>query len=279
MRFFKNTVITLLLCLFYCSCYYGAVYADAGQRIAEKDVTKNIGEDKEETSSDNNTDDDEDEYIEEENVYDPLEPINRSIFSFNDTLDTVFIRPLASAYRRFTPRWTKYVIENTVSTFFAPVRFVNFALQADAENAVKTMGRFAFNLIFGFFGTCDVAKVIGLGPTKNTTFGDTLKKWGVKSGPYVVLPVLGPTNFRGGIGMAVDQIPLSSANELSLYKCSESKRSKIKYSMTGTDMFLGRVGILDITDDMKKNSIDPYIITRSVVINDDSDNDDSGSSD
>jgi phospholipid-binding lipoprotein MlaA len=212
-------------------------------------------------------DDDETPLFEQDELdaeYDPLEPFNRLMFSINDAVDKVFFVPLASAYKHILPYWTQCAIENMIGTVFAPVRFINFVLQGEGEQAVKTVFRFVFNLVFGFFGICDVAKTIGL-TTKNTSFEDTLRKWGAGTGPYIVLPILGPSSFRGTIGSAFE-MPFSPAAELSLKKYKKSTREKIRQIMWATDKLATRASLLDIMNDLEKTSIDKYAATRNAVM-------------
>jgi phospholipid-binding lipoprotein MlaA len=196
--------------------------------------------------------------------YDPLEPFNRLMFSINDAVDKVFFVPLASAYKHILPYWVQCAIENVIGTVFAPVKFINFVLQGEGEQAVKTVFRFVFNLVFGFFGTCDVAKVVGL-TTRDTSFGETLKKWGAGTGPYVVLPILGPSSFRGTMGKAFE-MPFSPAAEISLLQYKKSTREKIRQIMWATDKLATRASLLDIMNDLEKTSIDKYAATRNAVM-------------
>ncbi len=199
-----------------------------------------------------------------ETAYDPLEPFNRVMFAMNNALDKAFFVPLATAYKHILPYWTQTAIGNIVDTFFAPVRVINFILQGEGEQAVKTVFRFCFNFVFGFFGTCDVAKVVGL-TTQNTSFGETLKKWGAKPGPYIVLPILGPSSFREAIGKGFE-LPFSPAAEITLKKYKKSTREKIRNIIWATDLLATRASLLDIMNDMEKISTDTYVMTRNSIM-------------
>jgi phospholipid-binding lipoprotein MlaA len=197
-------------------------------------------------------------------AYDPLEPFNRLMFKINDILDKVFIKPAAIIYSTILPGFLQKVIENFAHNFFSPVRILNFALQKDAENLVKTLFGFFINIFFGFFGTLDTASKIGLG-SRNTSFGDTLKKWGAGPGPYIVIPIFGPTSFRGAIGKVfhtqVDPIAM-----ISLRRYKKNTRTRLFYLIYGADLLNKRVSILHIMQELEKSSSDPYITTRRVIM-------------
>lgn len=199
-----------------------------------------------------------------ETTYDPLEPFNRLMFSMNDALDKAFFVPLATAYKHILPYWTQSAIGNVVNTLFAPVRVINFVLQGEGEQAVRTVFRFVFNLVFGFFGTCDVAKVVGL-TARDTSFGETLKKWGAGTGPYIVLPILGPSSFRGAVGKGFS-LPLNHTAEIALKKYKKSTRRRIRNIMWGTDMLATRASLLSVMEDLEKTSYDKYIATREAIM-------------
>ncbi|MDR2598260.1 MAG: VacJ family lipoprotein [Holosporales bacterium] len=197
-------------------------------------------------------------------IYDPLEPYNRLMFKINNALDKVFIKPVALVYRSILPGVVRTGIENFTFNFFAPVRVINFMLQRDSEHVVKTFFGFIVNTLFGFFGMVDVASRIGLG-SRNTSLGDTLKKWGAGPGPYIVLPVFGPTSFRGAIGKAfhtqIDPIAM-----VSLMRYRRNTRNKLYYVIYGADLLAKRSSVLRILDELEKASDDPYVATRRVVM-------------
>ncbi|MEM9139273.1 MAG: VacJ family lipoprotein [Pseudomonadota bacterium] len=136
-------------------------------------------------------------------VYDPAEPVNRSIHSFNKGVDTVVLRPAATAYDTVTPTLVQHLLGNAFSHLSLPSVFVNQLLQGDGEEALATLGRFGVNTVVGAGGTLDPATEFGL-PKENTDFGITLAKWGVGEGAYVELPFLGPSTARDTVGTIVD---------------------------------------------------------------------------
>jgi phospholipid-binding lipoprotein MlaA len=140
-------------------------------------------------------------------VNDPLEPMNRGIFTFNEKADELVLKPVAEGYRAITPSFFRTGVSNFFSNLGEPVNAVNNLLQGKVDSAVSDVGRFALNSVMGIFGLWDVATPAGL-EKSNEDFGQTLGKWGVSSGPYLVLPLMGPSTIRDTAGRFVDA-PLS----------------------------------------------------------------------
>lgn len=136
---------------------------------------------------------------------DPLEPLNRSIYSFNEGLDRVALKPLAMGYQTITPEPVRNSVRNFYSNLDDVTVFANNLLQFKVEQASSDLLRVAFNSSFGLFGLIDIATPMGL-KKHNEDFGQTLGRWGVGSGPYLVLPFFGPSSFRDGVGLAVDSM-------------------------------------------------------------------------
>lgn len=134
---------------------------------------------------------------------DPWESWNRGVFEFNDFIDTWFLRPVAKGYRTITP----HVVDESITNFFNNLseakNLVNSMLQLKGESAVVAAGRFTFNTTFGLAGLFDVADSFGL-PERPEDFGQTLGYWGTDSGPYLMLPFLGPSSVRDFGGLTVD---------------------------------------------------------------------------
>ncbi len=136
---------------------------------------------------------------------DPLEWLNRKVFTFNDTLDRYLLLPVTKGYKSITPD----PVERSVSNFFANLgdvrTLVNDLLQFKFHRAAQDTSRIMFNTVFGVAGLFDVATTFGL-PRNDEDFGQTLGYWGVGSGPYLVLPLLGPSTLRDGAGRIVDSV-------------------------------------------------------------------------
>lgn len=140
------------------------------------------------------------------NPADPIEPFNRSIYKFNDTVDKAMIKPVAQGYSAVMPSVGKMMVSNFFSNLDDVVVTVNDVLQLKLTQAASDGMRFLVNSTVGVFGLIDVAS---MGPLKkhNEDFGQTLGKWGIGSGAYIVLPILGPSSVRDGIGRYLDTFP------------------------------------------------------------------------
>lgn len=138
-----------------------------------------------------------------EAVSDPWESLNRKTFAFNEFLDRNFLTPVAKGYQAVTPE----PVDTSVTNFFSNLRevpsFVNHLAQARPKDAAADAGRFIINTTVGILGLFDVASKLGI-EQKNSDFGLTLGRWGMSSGPYLVLPFLGPSTLRDATGQAVD---------------------------------------------------------------------------
>ena len=141
---------------------------------------------------------------------DPYENWNRKVFAFNDAIDRWFLRPVAKGYRTVTPDLVDRGITNFFNNLTEIRNFTNSLLQLKGESAVVAVGRFTYNTVFGLGGFFDVANAFEL-PERPEDFGQTLATWGVDSGPYLMLPLLGPSTPRYFMGMAADGFMLPSA--------------------------------------------------------------------
>jgi phospholipid-binding lipoprotein MlaA len=135
--------------------------------------------------------------------YDPLERVNRGIFWFNDKLDIFLLEPIAKGWDFVLPNRIQACIADAFSNAKFPIDFTNNLLQAKPKAAGTTLGRFLLNTTLGVAGLFDVAAAAGV-PAHEEDFGQTLGVWGLGNGPYLVLPVLGPSTFRDAAGRAVD---------------------------------------------------------------------------
>lgn len=140
------------------------------------------------------------------NPADPLESINRGIYKFNDTVDKAVIKPVARGYKAVMPTTGRIMVTNFFSNLDDVVVTANDLLQFKFKQGFSDGMRFFVNSTIGVFGLIDVASIDGL-PKHHEDFGLTLGKWGVGNGPYLVLPILGPSTLRDGIGDYVDTIP------------------------------------------------------------------------
>lgn len=134
---------------------------------------------------------------------DPWEPFNRAMFEFNEELDQWVLKPVATGWDTVLPRPVQTSVDNFFDNLQFPVRFVNNLLQGEIDPAAITLCRFLVNTTAGIGGFIDWATDMGL-PRQRADFGQTLGRWGVPSGPYLVWPVFGSSNPRDSVGLVVD---------------------------------------------------------------------------
>ncbi len=192
----------------------------------------------------------------EDEVYDPIEPINRAIFSFNNAADRVVLEPIAKGYKKL-PSPLQTGISNFLSNLRAPLVVVNQILQGQGENAFQSTGRFIVNSTVGVFGLIDVADKIGL-EEKEEDFGQTLATWGVGDGFYVVLPLFGPSNLRDTTGMIMTMM----TDPINSYAVSQGE-AWIVPMRTAANAVDQRSKIIDEVNALRDNSVDYYAAVRS----------------
>ena len=134
---------------------------------------------------------------------DPLEPVNRAVFSFNDGFDRHFMRPVARGYKAITPDPGEQGVRNFFANLGDVRNLLNDLLQLKPTEALDDFGRLAINSTFGLLGVFDIATDVGL-ERNDEDFGQTLGYWGVPDGPYLVLPILGPSSLRDAPSLYVD---------------------------------------------------------------------------
>lgn len=188
---------------------------------------------------------------------DPLEPLNRATLGFNQAADRAVIGPAAGAYRDIVPGPGRKGISNFLTNLNQPVVFANLLLQGRPGEAVQTAGRFALNTVVGVGGVFDVASEADI-PRYDTDFGLTLGRWGVESGPYLVLPFLGPSNFRDTTGRFVDRYPHPT---WWIREVRDGNGIWIVRVKTVLDI---RVELEDTFQSLDHAAVDPYIQLRAV---------------
>jgi phospholipid-binding lipoprotein MlaA len=142
-------------------------------------------------------------FAQNDEVADPFEPVNRKMYAINQAVDHCCLGPAARAYGRYVPKPIRKGIHNFNQNLGEPLVFVNDVLQGHPHAAARTFGRFVINTTWGLVGVIDVAKKGDIPPHDNG-FGTTLGKWGAQPGPYLFLPVLGPSTVRDGFGSIVN---------------------------------------------------------------------------
>lgn len=188
---------------------------------------------------------------------DPLEPTNRVFFGFNIRADKYMIKPVAEGYRYIMPQPIRNGIYNFFINLRQPMYLVNAALQGEGKQSAEITERFFANTLFGFFGFADVASSMDI-PSHNNDFGQTLYVWGIKNGgPYLMLPLLGPSNPRDVAGIVVDSF-LAPVDWV-LYK-----EPWLVYGRVVLERFVQRERALDFLDSLEKSSTDYYATMRTM---------------
>ena len=192
----------------------------------------------------------------EDEIYDPFEPVNRAIFSFNNVADRIVLEPIAKGYKKL-PSPLQSGINNFLSNLRAPLVVVNQLLQGQADNAIQSSGRFIVNSTVGVFGLFDVAEKIGL-EEKEEDYGQTLATWGVGDGFYIVLPLFGPSNLRDTTGMVLTMM----TDPINAYAVSEGEAWLVPMR-TAANAVDQRSQIIDEVNALRDNSVDYYAAVRS----------------
>ncbi len=201
--------------------------------------------------------DDPEEKREYEVRNDPMEPLNRKIFAFNEGLDKMIFRPLALGYLQ-VPEYGRDRIHNVIVNVRAPVHFGNAILQGDIPSIGNILGRFLVNTTIGLGGMYDVATAIGIKDV-NTDFGITLARYGFDEGPYLVMPVLGPGMVRSLVGRGADTF-LDPLTYVYNGQDMDPEAGIIQAAITGIDL---RARLFGPIEDIRENSIDHYAAVRS----------------
>lgn len=207
-----------------------SISADAGEALTNISIKTGIG---------NNPDD-------------PLEGYNRAIYSFNEGLDEVILKPAANGYKTFLPEFVQAGIGN----FFANIgdiwTAVNNLLQGKFAESGTDLLRLALNTTFGLGGVIDVASREGL-PKHLEDFGQTLGVWGIKPGPYFVLPLFGPSTVRDALALPIDlwgDILFAQAKPV------------VRYTSSVVRVVDKRAAALDATNLLEEAALDKYVFTR-----------------
>jgi phospholipid-binding lipoprotein MlaA len=188
---------------------------------------------------------------------DPIEPWNRAMYVVNDGIDTLVLRPAAEAYRIFIPPPIRTAVHNMLGNLRSPVILLNDVLQGETQRAGTTLGRFVLNTTLGVGGIFDVATGFGL-PAHGEDFGQTLAVWGASEGPYLFVPILGPSSPRDLVGSGVDAV----SNPLP-YITGEGFFDPITVTRFGLQALDTREGLIEPLDALRASSIDPYAALRS----------------
>ena len=207
--------------------------------------------------------DDEDGVLEEP---DPLEPINRVTFGFNRVIDGLILKPIAALYEDVVHDTAKEAVRNVVNNAFEPVGVINHSLQGEGERAGRTTARFIINTTIGLFGLIDAADGMGL-PRAQTSMNETFATWGIGTGPYIVLPILGPSSLRDALGKAGDYFS-NPFYYITRNKHRAHNRHRQQWlvleAIYGLDALERRRQVLGPLRDLERMSSDFYVGMRSV---------------
>ena len=186
------------------------------------------------------------------NPQDPLEGFNRTMFTVNDKFDQIALKPIATAYHNFLPSFVQTGVNNFFGNLGDVWNSANGYLQGSGVDGTTSLMRVAVNSTLGLGGVLDIASEAGL-QKKNKDFGQTLGKWGVGSGPYLVLPLFGPSNIRDAAALPVD-----------MYGDLWSYKYPLRWRNTGSVVRLAdkRANLLDASSLVEEAALDKYEFIR-----------------
>ena len=187
------------------------------------------------------------------NQQDPFEPVNRKVFAFNEGFDEVVLKPAATAYKNVVPIVVQTGVSNFLSNLQNPWSSVNMVLQGRVKEGATTAARFGVNTTVGVLGVFDVADAWGMPARRSEDFGLTLDTWGVGSGPYVVLPLLGPSNVRDALTIPVNSMadPKGQIADVG-----------VRNSMTALQLVNKRSQMLGMGNLVDQAALDKYVFIR-----------------
>jgi phospholipid-binding lipoprotein MlaA len=208
-------------------------------------------------------DDEVDEYAAKSDIFDPLQGVNRAIFFLNDKIYTLVFRPIGKGYNFILPRPVRKGIDNVFENVKYPVRVVNCTLQGKFKRAGQETAKFAVNTVGGvggIFRPAEKIPVLANLPDEDT--GQTLAKWGIPHGAYIVLPLLGPCSLRDTVGLAGDYA-LNPVNWPYLYWYGNRSKHAWTVAPPSANSLRSIPTQIDKYDTITKDAVDPYLSARS----------------
>tara|TARA_Y100001935_G_scaffold220946_1_gene194915 strand:+ start:891 stop:1646 length:756 start_codon:yes stop_codon:yes gene_type:complete len=200
-------------------------------------------------------------------VKDCFEGLNRATFAFNQGLDKVIVEPLARGYRKL-PIPIRTGTSNVLSNLSNLITIPNNILQGDFRSAGLNTARLSVNTTIGIFGIFDVAQQMGLMKNSKEDYGQTLGKWGVGEGCYLVLPILGPSTIRDSFGTIVSILGGDPWYNVTVKNDTQYFKDSDYYVSKGTDGINFRSKNIEAFDNLEKNSMDFYASVRSLYLQD-----------
>ena len=186
-------------------------------------------------------------------IRDPFEKFNRAMYTFNEKADKYVLKPVARGYRFITPKFFRKVMANFFNNLREPIVLVNNMLQGKFKDGISDTMRLIVNSTFGLLGTIDVATPMGM-PKHDEDFGQTLAVWGMGNGPYLVIPLLGPSTFRDASGLVVD---------VAMYPPTYIDETSTRSKVYAVNIIVLREQLLDATDILEQaGGHDPYVFVR-----------------
>lgn len=188
---------------------------------------------------------------------DPFEPLNRTIFKFNKVFDNLLLKPVAIIYDRTISNAGKNCIRNFLHNITTPLKIIYGIVSVDLEMASREFIRFIINTTFGTLGIHDAASRYPKFKFKAFRGDDLLKRYGGKNGPYVILPIIGPSSVRGSFGLLFDVVfdPLTY-----------NIKTAYTFTRAGVIGIDTRADLLKLTDDVDETAIDEYVIMRNIYL-------------
>lgn len=183
---------------------------------------------------------------------DPLENVNRAVFAFNEAVDSAVLKPVATGYEKVVPQLVRTGVDNFFNNIGDVWTAVNLALQAKPAPALESGMRFVFNTVLGLGGFIDIAGDAGM-ERRNEDLGQTLGRWGVGPGPYLVLPLLGPSTVRDAAALPAD---------LSVSASAWPQERAERYSLAALQLVSTRARLLSATRAIDDIALDKYSLIR-----------------
>jgi len=194
-----------------------------------------------------------------EEANDPLEPFNRAMFRTDQVLDKTLVRPVVKTYQFIVPEGGRQSAGNFLRNLRSPITLIHDVLQGQPNRAGITVSRFFVNTFIGVLGLFDVGEEIGL-PYHSEDFGQTLAVWGIGDGPFIYVPLFGPSTIRDGTGFGVDAF---CVDPLAWYSRGNGAETWIQWAVLGATYVNLKNETMYATDELKASSIDYYASLRS----------------
>ncbi|SER35969.1 phospholipid-binding lipoprotein MlaA [Nitrosomonas sp. Nm51] len=206
-----------------------------------------------------------------QNQPDPLESMNRAVFEFNEIVDDKVIEPVARNYKRFVPKPIQLVVGNAFSNANDVVVTANSILQLNFESAAASATRFLINTTFGLFGAIDIASDISEASDiniskRNEDFGQTMGRYGVATGPYLVIPFLGPSTLRDAVGVGVDSLVAHPVTTIVYLNSVDALDAAIRTPVAVGMALDARAQLLDVDKTLEEAALDKYEFVRDAYL-------------